>query len=174
MSNRIEKLTAILVSPFQKLRDAMVQLRDQRSINPKRAVTAFGKTLDIIGAIVTQSRGALSDDAIYMRYIRARTAVNRSSTVPEDLIQIAKLIIGDPDALIVVHSPGIATTTVDVTSTAIDANTATALLSLLQEAVGGGIRVRLKYALSAPSGIFRFNIGPGLNQGHLAGSGDNT
>lgn len=174
MSNRIERMTSILVSPYQVLLDVIDVLMNQRSINPKRAVTASGKTLEIIGAIVGQRKGAITDDAIYMRYIRARVAVNRSSGVSEDLIRIAQLVIGNPSARVVVTSPGVATTRVDVTSSAIDQPTADALLGLLQEAASGGVRVILDYALSAPSGLFRYDSGPGYDAGHYAGSGDNT
>ena len=169
MSNANEILLSIFVSPFQKLQAVIDDFRTKRSVR-----TSVGQQLEIVGAYVKQARGAIADDDTYRRYIQARAAVDRSSGVPEDLILVAQLVIGNGTAVIRVASPGIATFTVDVTAQPIDQATADALLDLLGQAVSGGVRLRLKYALSPQAGLFRFNSGPGLNQGHLAGAGDNT
>lgn len=169
MSNANERLIAIFVSPFQKLQAVIDDFRTKRSVR-----TSTGQQLEIVGVYVKQARGAIADDDTYRRYIQARAAVDRSSGVPEDLIRVAQLVLGDGTAVIKVASPGIATFTVDVTGTTIDQATADALQDLLSQAVSGGVRVILRYALSPTVGLFRLDAGPGLDQGHLAGAGDNA
>jgi len=169
VSNANERLLAILVSPFQKLQAVINDFRTKRSVR-----TSVGQQLEIVGSYVKQARGAIADDDTYRRYIQARAAVDRSSGVPEDLIRVAQLVLGDGTAVIKVASPGIATFTVDVTSTTIDQATADALLDLLGQAVSGGVRLELTYALVAPTAVFRYDTGPGYDVGHYAGAGDNT
>jgi hypothetical protein len=169
MANNIEKLLAVFLEPIQDVENALAQLLTQRTLD-----TAVGAQLDVIGAIVAQPRGGLSDDD-YRRYCRARIVVHRSNGVIEDVIRVAALIINDlTSGHIVVRSISNATFILEIRDHAVDAAVATALQDMLTKTVSAGVRIVVVYSAVPLSQTFRLDAGPGLDQGHLARGLDGT
>ena len=163
MSNNIEKLLSIIVSPSQGVEDALQQLKTQRFVD-----TAVGSQLDIIGRIVGQEREGLTDDD-YRRYIRARIAVHNSNGWAEDLLTVAYLVVYDPNAVLTLTQEGTATARLMVSGVTMTSDLAAILFKFLTSAVSSGVRIVLEWLPSTPSGIFKLDVGPGFDQGHLAG-----
>jgi len=168
LGNNTEKLVATLATPFQSLENALQQLLLERSID-----TAVGAQLDVIGRIVGQPRNDLGDDD-YRRYCRARITVNKATGVIEELITVTDLIVYDDTATYKVENQGTATVKVTVNGIAITQAIADILLEFLRDTVSAGVRLVIQYGISAPAGWFRFDSGPGLDQGKLVGAIDNT
>lgn len=166
MSN-FSDLLSIALAPVQRLENAIQQVKVGFNL-----ADAVGAQLTVLGNLVGQPRHGITDDDVYRRYVSARVAVNRSQGVSEDVIRVAQLAIADDDLVVVLTNSGQATVDVDVTSVAIDETTAAILLELLSETVSGGVRVIMHYAVSAPAGLFRYDVGPGYDVGHYAGAED--
>jgi hypothetical protein len=155
----VTTLLAALAQPAQALEDTL------RDMLLKRAVdTAEGAQLDIIGKLVGQARGG-QDDGVYRRYIRARIKTSRSRGVTEDLITIAKLVVDDLDATIVIEQQQIASVIVRVTEVGVDEDTATAAIAFLRLAVVAGVRVILESSPEAAADTFTLDDGPGFDNG---------
>jgi hypothetical protein len=87
---RTPKTSALLASwltEVQAAEDALWQLMTERAID-----TAYGVTLDVLGAIVGQPREGRSDDE-YRLWISAASLVSRSQGTPEELIAITRKLI---------------------------------------------------------------------------------
>ena len=160
--NRTETLLSILLKPFQRLENAMIQVRDGYDPN-----TAVGVQLDLLGRFVKWPRAGLSDD-VYRRYIRAKIAANRSTGKREELLNITRLILGDDLGTVVIRARGNATFILEIRDRAVDDATAKALLAMLTIAVGNGIRIVVEWSARPLSQTFRLDGGPGLDVGHLA------
>lgn len=159
-----ESFLTVLLTPIQRVEDALWQLLTERGID-----TATAAQLNTLGKIVGQPRGGMVD-ADYRRYVRAKIAANKSTGKPEDLIAVALAVLGpDPAAEIEIQPSGTATLIVELLG-AIDAATAEAMNTLLQQSVAAGVRLVLVFSLSAPADTFTFGTGPGFGVGHLAGS----
>ncbi len=88
---RKERIVALLrswVARVQDLEDTFWDLHTKRALG-----SAEGATLDLLGKIVGQPRDNRSD-TVYRLWIAARILVNRSSGMPEQLIAIAKKLVG--------------------------------------------------------------------------------
>lgn len=133
-SSVIIALITALNGPITELEDVFFSLLALKSIDD-----ATGTTLDLIGALVGQSRGG-NVDAIYRSFIRVRTAVNRSRGLPSDYVRIVSLLY--PTAAIEVRPQG-ATAEVTVHGVVISSSDAALLLTFLQGAHGAGVRVVL-------------------------------
>jgi hypothetical protein len=164
MANNIEKLLAILISPAQDIENALQQLRHYRFVD-----TATDAQLDIIGRIVGQARLGLADDD-YRRYIRARIAANNSTGTVQDLLTVAFLVIYDEDANLYLQREGLATARLRVDDIEITAALGEILTSFVRDTQAAGVRVVVQWNESPPANMFRFNSGPGFNQGHLGSS----
>lgn len=165
---KIEALITALMTAFQDVENALQQVLLERTID-----TATGVQLDMLGVIVGQDRGGLSD-ADYRRFVRARIAVHRSKGTTSDMIRIGALIVNDPAAKFVVRTVWDAGFILEVTGVAVSTATASALIAMLRAAVSGGVRILVVSSSVAPSQTFRFDTGPGLDVGHLAAGSDNT
>lgn len=163
MANNIEKLLACLIAPCQDLEDALQQLKTQRFVD-----TAAGAQLEVIGKIAGQPRLGLDDDT-YRRYIRARIAANNSDGTTEDLLNICELVVYDDDATYVLTQEGTATARLFVSGEFITGALAAILFSFLNAAKSGGVRIVLQWGESPLAELFQFDVGPGLDQGKLAG-----
>lgn len=157
-------LTATRLERWQMLSDVLNDLLIKRNI-----FNATDAQEDLIGRIVLQPRIGLDDDT-YRRYLFARIAVNNSNGHVEDVIRVARLIVNDDDARIVVTQPGIAAMTVRVADVAITDDTAAVLIDLLSEVPIGGVRITLEWTTVSPEDLFTFDSGPGFDVGFLAGS----
>lgn len=82
---KIEGLFQAIIEEIQRLEDALIDLRDGRSI-----YTAEGAQLDIWGQVLNQDRGGL-EDTPYRLVLLGQIAVNVSKGTPEDLIQVFSL-----------------------------------------------------------------------------------
>ena len=83
-STALRQLICSLVSPLDELEDALLDVHYNRWL----ADTTTGVQLDVIGRIVREPRNGL-DDATYLRALRTRVLINRSSGKLEELIEIA-------------------------------------------------------------------------------------
>ncbi len=152
-----------LVSPIQEAEDAMWQLYSERWID-----TAEGDQLDNLGTIVGRDRGGLDDDD-YRAYLRAQVAANRSNGTVADLIAIARLVIDDEDAGVLIepqYPAGVVMRIEDVAS--IEARM-DALITFLRAAKSAGVRIILEYWTHATE-TFQFATATFLNGGESAGA----
>lgn len=159
---------SILVAPFQTLEDTLQQMLTMRTVD-----SAQGVNLDIIGKIVGQARigAAVGNDDIYRQYIRARIATNLSRGLPQDLYTIARLITGTTplvDGRIIVRTVWNATFILELQDIPVDEDTAIVLQQMLVAAVSAGVRIVIIYSARPLAQTFRFDVGPGWDQGHLA------
>lgn len=162
MKPKIKALVTAYIAPVQSLEDAARQLRDERYIT-----NAIDTALDGLGSLVGEKRqGRTNDD--YRRFAQARIAANRSSGTVDELIAIARLVLGVPTAQIVVRTIGRASFIVEVRDLPIGGSTVTALLALLTRAVDSGVRIVLVWSSVPLSATFRLDSGPGLDVGVLA------
>src|SRR5262249_33776683 len=145
-TGRLESLIAILLTPNQHLENTWIDLFTKRTID-----AAESAQLDILGDVVGQARGGLSDD-VYRQYIRARIAANRSTGKREDLIKIARLILNDPTVTVVLQDQPIATAFVRVGDTStVPTSTMTTLVHFLQRSAATRDRVVVQSNASIPS-----------------------
>lgn len=117
-----------LTDQFQDLDDAAWQLATECYLYNDAELgggatvyyEAEGEQLDVIGAIIGEPRGALTDDE-YRLVLRARTKLNRSSGTAENLIDIFHALL--PTALITVQTwpPAYVTLTISTVVTAAEA-----------------------------------------------------
>lgn len=88
--NFINYIGALLVEA-DTLEEVFFEILTERFLD-----TAIGVQLDIIGVIVGQDRGDLSDDDDYRLFIRARIIKNSTSSTPEDIISQINFILDVP------------------------------------------------------------------------------
>jgi hypothetical protein len=148
--SRFQQFLAALVKPAQSLENALWQLFTERFIN-----TAIGAQLDALGRIVGEQRAGLSDDD-YRRYIRARIATNRSRGSVEDLIKIARLVIFDSAARVVVTPHFPASLLVSIHNSVVGNDLAEILLRFLKSAKAGGVKLWVETADQDESEMFYF------------------
>lgn len=168
LTSALATIITILCRPIQRLENAFQQMLTQRSVD-----AAVGAQLDLLGKIVGQGRAGLTDD-VYRRYIRARIATNRSSGKREEVINIARLVVGDVSSSVFVRQEQVATCFVRIDDVAVDGPTMTALVAFLEAAVGAAIRVVVQSAPAAPAAMFKFSggtPGPGFDNTASPGSG---
>lgn len=136
-STALRQLICSLVSPLDEIEAALLDVHYNRWI----ANTTSGEQLDVLGRIVREPRNGL-DDATYLRAIRTRVLINRSSGKLEELIEISTTF--EPTAIPVEfreHGPNSITVRPD-TATEADAK---ALTERLQDARAGGVNLQLIY-----------------------------
>jgi hypothetical protein len=96
---KIEGFLGALITPWQGLEDAHLQLADLRWVD-----TAMGVQLDLFGSIVGESRKGKTDEQ-YRRFIRARILINTSKGLPENLIKLFNLIAETSGAIYMTYRP---------------------------------------------------------------------
>lgn len=151
--NRLETLMTVLMAPFQRFENACFQLLTQRTVD-----TAVGVQLDVLGKIVGQGRAGLADD-VYRRYIRARILTNRATGKREELITIAKLILNDDTATIVLLDQPPATVFVRIDNITVDAATEAALTLFLGAAISNGVRILVQSSEVLDASTFQYGVG---------------
>lgn len=165
------KLVALLKSwlaQVQALEDAAYQLQVQRAL-----ATATGKNLDVLGAIVGQSRGGRTDSQ-YRIWIAGRVLVNKSRGRPPQLIAIASKLCEGPVEfreyataafIMYSHSPVLGTDGVEIAK-------------LLKLAKAGGISMQFVWYDTttpfrfSPTGDPLFSSARGFGAGRLAAVSD--
>lgn len=151
MASNFESILEILLAPAQRLENGMIAVRDQRNVD-----TAVGVQLEVLGRIVGESPSGLSDD-IYRRHIRARIATNNSTGTREELIKIARLILNDDIARVVLRQQQPATIQVTVADAAAAADVLNVLVAFLTEAAPNGVRVIVTASDAPPETTLTFN-----------------
>lgn len=144
----IQLLTA-LMNPVASFETAAWDVYTKRTID-----LAFGSTLDAIGKIVGEPRNGAVDDT-YRRYIRARIATNRSGTVPENLITIARLVINDAAVTFRYENIGIAAYILHAIG-AVPDSVAAIVAAFLKEGTAGGVNGQFHWSSAVPALTFSF------------------
>lgn len=156
-------LTAIRLERWNMLAGVLDDLMTKRNI-----FNATAAQEDLIGRIVLQPRNGLDDD-LYRRYLFARIAVNNSNGLIEDFIKVAKLILNDSTARIVVTQPGAAGVYIAIRDVVLPDEIVAVLIDLLRETPLGGVRLLLiwssDHGAATPAMTFRYDVGPGYNDG---------
>lgn len=158
--NSNEKFITAMTGAMQDLQDTLQTMLTERRID-----TAVGTQLDTLGKIVGQPRDGL-EDADYRRYIRARVLTNKSCGRINDVIRIAKLLTLEEAPRIVVDNTGVAALIVNLEDVPVSRALAAIVQEFMLQAVGGGVRVYVRYTPSALAGAFALaGDGPGEGLG---------
>jgi hypothetical protein len=160
--NRIETLIANLVSPFQDFQNARQQVLTMRGI-----ATGQGFILDYIGKIVGWPRAGASD-TVYRQYLFAKILVNKSTGKREDLIKIARAILGVSAGNVWIRTRRNASFIMEIQNVPVSDVTASVLQRMLVAAVGIGVRIVIVFSYVPLASTFRLDVGPGLDNGQLA------
>lgn len=163
-STHMLALFAIFLARYNVLEQVCQRLLLLRSIDTANIDDPYGTTgaqLDQIGAKVGQERNGLNNQD-YRRYIRARIATNNSDGLRENLINIAVLIINDPDAYIKVTELYPAGVDISIQNIATDDVLAGILINFLRGAAKAGVRLTLTSTPVLPGDTFTFGSGPGF------------
>lgn len=99
MSESLNALVDVLVSPFQELEDSAASLYNAFDVD-----TAVGQQLEWIGLRVNEPRRG-REDTHYRAYIKARIAANTSDGQAGQIYNVARMILGDAPALEISTSP---------------------------------------------------------------------
>jgi len=97
---KIVTMMRLLLKPFQNVENAGQQLL-ARSVE-----TSVGVVLTMLGNLVGQKRGGITDDEIFRRYVRARIATNKSTMDGESILLVASLFLGAGIGHIIVKNVG--------------------------------------------------------------------
>lgn len=162
-------LLAALNGQSQELEAAFQDLITLRFID-----NATDNQLDVLADIVGQQREGVSDDVL-RHYVRARIKLNRTSSTPEEILEIIGLALiatNEEDPLLVINLSGAGADFWLEVHALQTPEHAAALLKFLVAARAAGVRGVLEWWESASASMFRFDSGPGLDQGHLAGGAD--
>lgn len=149
--SNMQKAIRALLSPANDLEIAMQQVLTLRSVDNAR-----GAQLDVLGRIVGRARQGIADDEVYRRLVRAQISANKSDGLIEDILTIARLVVNDPDATMVLRNEGIATYTLSVEGIALSDEIAGVLMELLLKATSAAVRVILEYSTADPGDVLRW------------------
>lgn len=158
----LAKVLDTLNDQTQKLEDALWQLLTERTMS-----SALGAQLDALGRIVGQARQGF-DDETYRLYLKARVLLNVSSGTKEEIYSIFRPLVDvsttmrieeQPPAAFVLRFGGVAFTPAQIQR----------LIVFLRAAKSAGVRAIMEWFEYDPAEVFTLDIGPGLDQGHLAG-----
>jgi hypothetical protein len=137
-STALRDLIVSLVSPLDEIDTALLDVHYRRWLD----VGTEGVQLDVLGRIVGEPRNGLSD-TLYLRALRTRVLINRSSGRLEQLLNIATTFEPNIEPLeIREHVPN--ALTVWATEGTLDAGPR-ALADRLQTARAGGVSLQLIY-----------------------------
>ncbi len=159
-TNVISDLLSDLLVPFQEVEAVFQQLLTECDVN-----TGVGFQLDVVGASVGCRRRGLTDD-VYRRHIRATVSVNKSSGTIDQLIDIARLIVFDDSVDVDFQNTGNAAYVMRLIG-AVPEDIGLSTATFVQRATSAGVRGRVQFGSVPDDEIFRFDIGPGFDVGHL-------
>lgn len=162
-----QKLIRVLMSPAADLENALLAVLAGRNVD-----TAVGFMLDLLGKLVGRPRNGVTDDELYRRYVKAQISANKSDGLIEDILTIARLVVSNDDASIVLYNDGAAAYTVAVEGVATTVEVATVLAALVIRATAAGVRAIIQWSSSPPEETFRYDVGPGYDVGHYADATD--
>jgi hypothetical protein len=150
---RLASVLSALVGAVQDTEDGLFPLHTERGVD-----VAIGRQLDVLGAIVGQPRAGLIDD-IYRRYIRARIRTNRSAGRVNDLITVARLVLGVSDGTVEVTPQLPGAVWVRIVDLALDPDVSDVVLDMLFQAVAAGVRLLLTTSELPNDETFQFALG---------------
>lgn len=179
--SNFEAICAILLAPAQEFDNVAITVRDE-SVDTAVGVNLDRKYGGPVGLRRSFSPLFSTDDDAYRRGIRAWIAANHSTGQREQLINIARLILDDATAKVVIRRDGTASLFVQITGAAVLSTTEAVLVLFLTAAVSQGVRVTVQSNPRAPTSAFKFGgtgaarpVGPGFDNaaspgvgGHLA------
>lgn len=128
--------------------------------------TAIGVQLDVLGRIVGQPREGRIDD-VYRLWINARILINQSSGTAEEIYQVVSLLTGDmaPGSFKIEENyPAGFLFTIYNSISQEDVQTIKDIVELMKPIC---VDFNIVYHITDP--LFTFDLGPGFDQGHLAG-----
>lgn len=155
---RLEAILSAFAEASQELERGMFTLYAPRFLE-----NAAGDMLDVYGALVGQARGGL-DDASFRIRIQARMILNRSSGTAEDILAIARLLVG-PGNTLTLREPPPAAMTLQVAGGATPFPDD--LYAILYSAKAGGVSFRLITQAGADADRFVFAGGVGKGWGSV-------
>jgi hypothetical protein len=157
---RIQAMLRAFAGPAQLLENVLWQLLTQRAL-----ATAVGAQLDALGVILNLPRLG-HGDGNYRRRLQAVVTTKRSRGNAENLIKIARLILDDDLAQVVVTTMPIGVVTVQVSNRAVDESVADTLAQYVALGTTSGVRSIVKTSLYPPSSLFTFDTpGQGFDSG---------
>lgn len=160
MSN-VQELVRILVAPADRLEAAMHQVLLAFDLE-----TSEGLQLDLLGKLVGQSRFGMVDED-FRRFIRARIKANKSSGTINEILEVIGLVLDDAGATLTFKDEWPAAFSLEITDTVISLALAEILVAFLRVTKAGGVRGLLLPAMDADANLFRWDVGPGWDQGHF-------
>lgn len=155
---RFQGLVRALAGAAQELEGDLSTL-----YTPRFLANAVGDMLDVYGALVGQARGGLDDVAFRIR-IQARMALNRSCGTAEDILSIARLLVG-PGNTLLLREPPPAAMTLQVAGGATPFPDD--LYAILLAAKAGGVSFRFVTQDGADADRFTFAGGTGKGWGSV-------
>lgn len=162
--DNIAALVTSLVEPTQDIEEALQDCLAQRSVD-----TATGVQLTAIGNVVGQPRAGLVD-ADYRPLIRARIAANRSRGVANDLLRVARLVLDDVAASLILDQQGTAAVVLRVEEVIGDDDLMASLLEFLQDSVAAGVRIILESLTALEDESFTLATATFLDNAATAGN----
>lgn len=159
--NRLQQYLQALAARCQATEEGLSQLLLNRRIG-----SAIGAQLDVLGKIVGQARGSLSD-ADFRRYIRARVVANASSGTVEDVLRVIDGVLNDPSADLELTTTPPAAFRIRVASAEVNDAVADILLDFLRDTAAAGVNAILQYTPAAPADALLCDLttDPGVGQG---------
>ncbi len=160
---KIRDLLTMLVEPVQDVENAFQQILLERTVD-----RAIGAQLDVVGEIVGQPRSGVTDDELYRRYIRARIATNKSRGTVNDLLKVARLVVYNEEASLVVDLQGTAALVLGVYGPGTSDEVADILIAFLRQAVAAGVRIILETDSAPDEDSFYTGLTVHLDGAHIA------
>jgi hypothetical protein len=157
----VEKLVRVAVGQVEPLRDNLVALIEERTIE-----TAVGAQLDQWGSVLALPRGGRDDDS-YRIALRARLAVYLSNGTAEQIITIVRLLVGDVVVEVRDRYPALFSVQYERETPTTDSERRV-LVDQLEAAAAAGVAVEL---VEAPDIFFGFFGDPdalGFDEGELS------
>lgn len=152
------KFVAVVLQQVQYLEDAIHDSVDAWDVD-----TAVGWRLRAIGELVGQPNVS-EDDNLQRTYIQARIAVNRSRSKIEDILKIARLLLGDFK-----YDEISQLITVSASSEAwLDYTNPQAIQQMLQQAAPAGVRLQFVWNNTPANSVFR--LASTWEQNHVVGA----
>jgi hypothetical protein len=139
---RMQAWLAAYLESLQTLEDTAIQVMANRW-----PLTAEGEQLDILGKIVGQERGALTDDQ-YRLFILARILANRSKGRASDLGEILE-VLGFPTIDIWEHYPA------EIHVSVAGADYGELVVEILDDAKAGGVMLRFTFSDEDEDDVFQ-------------------
>jgi len=155
-----EAILAAFGNQIQDLETAHFEMLRYRWI-----VSSVGVQLDGLGSIVGESREGRGDEE-YRAAILVRVLINLCEGTPEEIITIMSDLVGDVE-LREYYPAALTVRALELLPPDIDP---IRMRNFLLTCKPAGVLAHFIYSLSPPSGTFRYDSGPGYDQGRWAGA----